>query len=269
MYLLENQEVPFYVFENLQAISEIRHFVSTRQGGVSEAPFDTLNVSLRFDDPSRVLQNRKILAEAVKMPAENFCWAQQVHGHRVALVGEKDRGRGRLTWDDAIPNADAMITQTPYICLAVTSADCVPLLFYDPVQKAIGAAHSGWRGTVQKIATHTVQALQKYFGSHPRDLLVGIGPCISGAIYEVGSEVETAVREAFGTEAGYLIPNTNTGKKHFDLVYANQQQLYALGIPEKNIEVSGFCTYQQADIFFSYRKQGGRTGIFASGIVLV
>jgi polyphenol oxidase len=262
--------VPYYIFQNLQPFTEIVHFVSSREGGVSQDEYNTLNISLKGnDDKAHILHNRQKLADTLQIPLEYFCFAQQTHEDVVAVIDKKDKGRGVYSQEDAMPQTDAMITQESDICLVVMSADCVPILLYDQKQKVIGAVHSGWRGTVKKILSLTVQKMIDVYHSNPKDILVGIAPCIGAEAYQVGEEVVQAVQEAFGTIEGYTQTHPQTGKKHLDLIYANQRQLLNLGIPTENMETSGFCTYQNADVFYSYRKSQGKTGIFASGIMLV
>lgn len=264
----QNEQIPFFLFEHLASFSKIKHFVSSRQGGVSIPPFDQLNLSFKHDDPSDVLQNRRILSEAVEIPLEYFCFAQQTHGNEVYVVGNQDRGRGAFNRQSEIPQVDALVTNSKDICLVVTSADCVPLLFFDPNCEVIAAAHSGWRGTVQKITTKTIQVMIDRFGSHPNDILVGIGPCIGVDRYEVGEEVIAEVDAAY-TQADDLLPfYENTQKRHFDLIQANIRQLKELQIPLKNVEIAHICTYDQSDVFFSYRREQNKVGIFGSGIML-
>ena len=256
----QKNQITYYQFKIFSVFPELLHFTSTRVGGMSSPPFNQLNLSYKHDIKSDVSDNRKILAETLNITANNFCFAKQNHGNRVHLVNNIK---------EDIPEADALISQSTSLCLVVTSADCVPILFYDPVQKVIGAAHSGWRGTVSKIASSTIQAMQQNFGSKIEDIRVGIGPCISVDNYEIGEDVVSAVREVY-EDADKLLPfYAQTQKRHFDLIQANLVQLKELEIPKKNIEIANLCTFENTHEFFSYRKQKGKVGVFGTGIMLV
>ena len=260
--MIKNQkdQLTYYQFKKFSIFPELLHFISTRSGGMSSPPFDQLNLSYKHDLKHDVSDNRKILAEALGISTDNFCFARQNHGNQVLVAEDCKAG---------IPEADALISQTTKVCLVVTSADCVPLLFFDPVRKVIGAAHSGWRGTVSKIATQTIYAMQQNFGSQITDIRVGIGPCIGVDNYEVGEDVVLAVTKAYG-EAEELLPYYHqTQKRHFDLIKANLFQLKELNIPQEHIETTNICTYQNTNEFFSYRKQKGKVGVFGTGIMLI
>ena len=251
----------FWNFENFSSLKGIRHFVSTRNGGVSDPPFDTLNLSFNVsDDPKHVASNRKLLSSALRFKVESLTTAKQVHGNKVAIVEREMRGKGANDHGSALDEIDAMVTDIPDILLMIQVADCVPLLLYDPKQKVIAAAHAGWRGTVLEIARNTVNSMVKRFKSDPAYIYVGIGPSIGPCCYEVGHEV---IREA----SKDLI-KTRNGKNYFDLWEANKSQLIEAGIPASNIEISRICTHCNSDTFFSSRAGGGVTGRFGAGIML-
>jgi polyphenol oxidase len=257
-------------FKNLSAQERIKHFVSTRMGGLSEAPYDSLNLGLHVgDDRDRVLKNRERLAEAVGIPLGQFTIARQVHSGNVKIISDGLQGSGSTGQENAIADTDAMVTDTPGICLIVLVADCVPLLFFDPKRRAIGVAHAGWRGTLKSIAFHTVSAMVKTFGSSPGDIMVGMGPSIGPCCYRVGPEVVSQVERVFHTKDEIIINETEEGQGYLDLWKANLEVLLRAGIETKNIEIAGKCTYDEPDSFFSYRRQGGTTGRFAAGIMLL
>lgn len=228
-----------FLFENLSHLKGIRHFVSTRNGGTSKPPFNTLNLSFNVsDDPKNVLQNRKLLTEALGIDIESITTAKQVHNNKIAVVTREMRGRGSNDHESALDDIDAMVTNVPGILLMIQVADCVPLLFYDPVKKVIAAVHAGWRGTVLKIARNTVKSMANKYKSDPYNIYVGIGPSIGPCCYEV------------------------------DLWETNKRQLLDSGIPQSNIEVSRICTRCEKKTFFSYRAGKGVTGRFGAGIML-
>jgi len=255
------------LFENLSHIKGIRHFISTRNGGVSKPPFDTLNLSFNVsDDPKHVALNRQILSSALGFKLECITAAKQVHGNKVAVTTKAMRGKGSNDHASALNGTDAMVTNVPDILLMIQVADCVPLLFYDPMQRVVGAAHAGWRGTVLKIAKNTVDTMIKQYRSDPAYIYVGIGPSIGPCCYEVGHEVINEVSR------NLKVPDmikTKNGKSFFDLWEANKRQLIGAGIPASNIEVSKICTHCNSDTFFSSRAGGGITGRFGAGIMLV
>ncbi len=270
MLKIQKNEIPLLQFQHLNALdAELFHCISTRQGGISQKPFDTLNMGLHVNDVvESVIQNREILAEAVQIPLEDFCFANQTHGSNIYLATQKDKGKGILDDMDSIRDTDAFITNEKGIFLTILSADCVSILLYDIQNKVIAAIHAGWKGTVNKIAVKTMLEMQGKFGSKPENILVGIGPSISPQQYEVGKEVEEAVLKSFGTLEKYMVFNEATSKYHFDLWYSNQKQLEDIGIPSKNIETARICTFEEEDLLFSSRKGHGKTGRFATGIML-
>lgn len=256
-------------FKNLSAYREIRHFVSTRSGGFSEFPFHSLNLGLHVgDDPDRVLKNRRRLAEAVGIRLDQFTIAGQVHSGNVRVVSDELRGSGSTDQEDAIEGTDAMVTDTPGICLIVLVADCVPMLFFDPSRQVIGVAHAGWRGTLKSVASNTVRAMEEAFGSSPGDIMVGIGPSIGPCCYRVGPEVISPVKGVLKGGSDYIVNESKGGEGYFDLWKANLEGLLDVGIDRNNIELALRCTCHEPDLFFSYRQRKGNTGRFAAGIML-
>lgn len=259
-----------FFFENLLRYPRIGHFVSTRAGGNSGPPFESLNLGFGVgDDQGAVVRNRTLLAEAVGISTQGLTMARQVHGARVDVVSRESRGRGAIDSRGEIDEADAMVTDVEDICLVVLLADCVPVIFYDTRKNVIGIAHAGWKGTVQRISEKTVTALEDRFGSAPHDIIVGIGPSAGPCCYEVGPEVASEVERVFGNRAGCL-RNDDAGDKHYlDLWRANMAQLVQSGIPEENIEVAKICTCHHNDVFYSFRADKGKTGRFGAGIVML
>ena len=248
-------------FNNLSKFKkEIEHFISDRKGGVSPAPYDSLNIGFNTqDDRKYVLRNRKALLEKVGIKLRALTTAKQTHSNNVYLVSPFQRGLGSKDYESAISDTDSLITRSPDILLLVQVADCVPLLIYDPKMKVIAAVHAGWKGTIAKIAEKTVKKMQEEFGSNPKDLVIGIGPSIGPCCYEVGDEV---------------IGNAGDMKKFidkknkFDLWKANEFQLTSVRVKRSNIEISGICTKDNSGKYFSARASNGMTGRFGAGIML-
>ena len=245
-----------YTFDALAAVPVVAH-VSTRHGGVSPEPWRSLNFSiLRGDTRERVLENRRRLGAAVGFTADQLVRCQQVHGTGIAKVDQSDAGR-------MIDGCDGLITDTPGLPISVVCADCVPLLLYDPVHRALGVCHAGWRGTVNGAAAAALWGLQAAFDTDPGAVVACIGPSIGPDSYEVGSEVwNMAQAKLPDADRFFSYPNGADGNPHFDLWAANQAQLLAAGVPLAQIEVSGIDTARHTDEFFSHRAEQGRCGLF-------
>lgn len=257
-----NDALKLWRFKILSQQTSIEHFISGRPGGVSEGEIGSLNLSFRAGDtPQNVQENRNRLAQSLGIAPVQLFFPAQTHSIHVKKVDPN-------TSSDSLIDTDALITNFPSICVCVMSADCVPILLYDPINKAVGAVHAGWRGTVGKIVTATVQAMQQAFGTRPADMIAGIGPSICPEVYQVGQEVIEAAIQAFGTKENLITNQNGEGKGFFNLWEANRMQLIGLGVRPEAIEVAGICTYQQSHQFFSARRSGNRAGRFAAGIML-
>jgi YfiH family protein len=244
-----------------------------RDGGVSEAAWASLNMGLHVGDlDEAVIANRRLLTDAVGWPFEAWTCAEQVHGNRVQQVTVAEKGRGRATLGDVLKDCDAIMTDVPGVLLASFYADCVPLYFYDPEHDAIALAHAGWKGTVQQIASETIQAMASAFGTNPHALLAAIGPSIGGCCYEVDGPVINQVQQLLeslglqGKEAETMLKTAGDGKANLDLKEINRQIMIKAGILPIRIELTEWCTGCRRDLFFSHRKEGGMTGRMASWI---
>ena len=218
---------------------------STRHGGVSEPPYASLNLSLHTDDTTAaVLENRRRLCEALHIAPERLCGGHQVHGDQVKQVTVPGYWQGY----------DAFITDQPDLYLSVSVADCTPVLIVDPVRRAVGAAHAGWRGTVAHIARSTVTAMQTAYGTDPADCYAYIGTCIDECSYAVDADV------ADHFPGAHKRWDDNQQKYFIDLKATNRQALLRVGLPEDHIEVSPYCTFVQNKDYFSHRFERGTTG---------
>ena len=263
------QSLSTFQFHNLSKQRGIDHFVSTRIGGLSPPPYESLNLGFHVEDNTKtVLQNRELLASNIGIPLSDFTIPKQIHSGTVTIVPKEMRGYGAADLDTAVEATDAVVTDVPGLCLTVLAADCVLVLFYDPLKKVIAAVHAGWRGTVKLAAQKTAETLREDFNCNPTDILVGIGPSIGPCHYEVGPEVISQVEDTFGSTDSYIRDETPDGKGYFNLWEANKRQVIEVGIPAQNIEVAQICTYCNAHLFFSERHQKGRTGRFGAGIML-
>lgn len=219
---------------------------STRHGGVSPAPFASLNLGINTDDdPANVDENRRRFFTAVGAgPDMPFASAHQVHGTNILYTTQAGRFEGY----------DALITDQPGLLIGVTVADCVPILIYDLENRAVGAVHAGWRGTSGRLVAKTLAAMQQQFGTSAEHCYAYIGTCIDTDSFEVGDEVAEQFAPAFKRT------NPTTGKTHVDLKAANAKFLTDFGIPQRQIDVSPFSTVLHNDTYFSYRAERGQTG---------
>lgn len=246
------------------------HGLSCRGGGVSKAPWASLDLGLHVgDNPDDVVENRRRYLSALGLDASRLVTPEQVHGEAIKRVGRAEAGRGALSYADSIAKTDALITDVPGLPLLLCFADCTPILFLDPVHRAVGIAHGGWKGTVRRIAAKTARRMQQEFGTRPEDLLVGIGPSIGPCCYEVGPEVERQFDEAFPGHRAELFSHPDAeGGTHLSLWAANRLQLEEVGVLPEHIDEARTCTACHHDDFFSYRADGGKTGRLAAVIAL-
>jgi YfiH family protein len=271
----EDQLNLFYIDSWQKSYPQLKVGFTSRSGGTSTAPFHSLNLGLHVADAEEdVISNRERLADAVRLPIGSWVYAEQVHGNEVKLLTLSDRGKGIHSRESAIQAKDAFITQEPDICIAALFADCVPLYFYDPIHQAIGLAHAGWKGTVQEIAAATVYGMQQHFNSKPHEIKAAIGPSIGICCFEVDEVVMNKVWELFSRDMMEkdgdkpLFHEKENGKFMLNLQEMNRQIMIKAGILPSHIEVSDYCTSCRTDLFFSHRKENGKTGRMVAWIGL-
>lgn len=214
------------------------HGFTTRWGGVSQAPFNELNLGGSDDRTDHILENRKLVFEKLQLDFNQLCNLKQVHGAEVCIA------------KPGMQQGDALVTNELNHVLAISIADCYPILFHDPVNNVIGAAHAGWRGTVNRIARNTIEKMCS-LGAHPKHIKVAIGQGISQKKFEVGEEVISEFKEKQFSE-------TLFEGNYIDLIRANIQVMEESGITTKNIWTMNRCTFEVD--FFSYRRDKGLTG---------
>jgi len=254
----------FLTFPRLGDPKVLTHFVSTRSGGVSLGKLEGLNVSFKVgDDPVRVRENRELLSRAVGMDITSALTLDQVHSDKVVVLRAGDVPKG----GESLGEADAVITDHKGVTLQVLVADCLPVLFYDPVRRVAGLAHAGWRGTLSHIAAKALLAMQEAFGTQPADVKALLGPCIGPCCYEVGQDVKKEFEGVFPW-ASEVFERSLGGAWKLDLASANGRQLIEVGLREVNLIRSGLCTVDHLDLFYSHRAEAtpqgptGRLGIF-------
>lgn len=244
----------------------VPHGFSTRGGGVSAPPWDSLNLGVgRGDDDSAVRENYRRFCGAVGISAERAVLSRQIHETTVRLCTAEDAGKGLFSPRDY--TADALITQEPALPLVVFSADCGILLLHDPVAQAAGAVHAGWRGCAAGIVEQTVQAMAAVFGSRPENIRAAIGPCIGQCCFETDGDVPAAMRAALGADAEPYIA-VKGPKWHVDLAGLNRRWLLRAGLLPEHIDVCGLCTACHPELFWSHRKMGNARGAQIAAISL-
>lgn len=259
--------VKYITFPKLQSRSEIRHIFSTRIGGVSTGRYTSMNLSFsNGDDRENVLKNYKILCDIAEIDINHLTLSHQTHTNNVKIVTAADKGTG--VFKDSFNKIDGLITNTPGVALVTQYADCTPLLFFDPEKKVIASSHSGWRGTVKEIGAVTVEKMSKYFGCNPKDIIVGIGPCIGKCCYEVDTVVFDEFKKIEYLDLNTIFTDKGNGKFMLDTVEANRQILIHAGIDENNMDISDLCTNCYSDELHSHRATKGERGNMAAIIEL-
>ena len=248
---------PFYRFDHLSKEKSLIHAVSKKSITESYAFSLALHTG---EDREKIISNRRQLAEQLTLKEDAvFVVANQTHSDHIAVI-ETKKMRGWEGTEDAVEDCDALVTKQSGVVLAVLTADCVPVLLYDPIRKVVAAVHAGWRGTESGIVQKTIEVMQKKFDSDPADILAGVAPAIGKCCYEVGEDVASH----FGDYPDAV--ERHGGKYMLDLPEINRLQMLSAGIHEAHIEMSGICTACESEHFFSYRKEQGCSGRFMSMI---
>lgn len=222
--------------------------------------------SLSVDNPDMALQNRHDLYAGIGAYLENSVFMDQVHGTHVHRVTASDAGAGAYNNTDAIEKTDALITNIPGMVLNILTADCAPIIIYDPKNHVIAAVHAGWRGSVNGIVTKTIQAMHTSYGSLPQNMHVYIGPCIQKSCYEVDNTVAGCIPDDIASKV--ITPSENPGKYCFDLPGYNACLLQNAGILPANIQKSDVCTHCDPDMY-SHRASGGKDGRMLTSVLLL
>ena len=248
-----------------QALEGVAHGFSTRLGGVSPAPWDSLNLGVgRGDTMENVQENYRRFCAVLGMDDRRAVLSKQIHEDVVRHVTEEDAGKG-LYRDRDYSSVDGMVTNVPHLPLVVFSADCNVILLYEPVGRAIGACHAGWRGTALGIAKKTAQEMVQLFGCEARNIRAAIGPAIGQCCFETDEDVPTALREALGEEVAPYITWNGT-KYHIDLKAVNALWLRKAGV--ERIDICDHCTACRPDLYWSHRKMGNARGAQIAMIAL-
>ncbi|MEA3454093.1 MAG: peptidoglycan editing factor PgeF [Candidatus Caldatribacteriota bacterium] len=263
-------QIKYFNCRELDNTNLVINAFTTRFGGVSESPFNNLDLAYNVGDKeSCVAENRKIILDVLNIDYRNTVSAQQVHKDRIVLVRKEDKGKGAFKYSNGIAQTDALITDIPGIPLLMCYADCVPVFILDPVKKAIALIHSGRRGTELELTLKTLFKMIKIFETNPRFCLAAIFPSIGPCCYNI---TEPNKIDGYWLNKdkynGEPISLQNKSGRSLDLKKANRLQLIKAGLQEKNIFINEICTADHPELLFSYRRDKGNTGRMAAIFML-
>ena len=256
-------EVLYLSYPLLEKTGLVKHGFSTRIGGVSEGIYSSMNLSFtRGDDENAVRENYRRMAKTLGVKEDSFIFSAQTHTTNVHKVTLDNRS-------DQLQDIDGLITDVPGLCLVTSYADCVPLYFVDPVHRAIGLSHSGWRGTVGKIGQETLQKMRVEYGTNEKDVIAAIGPSICQDCYEVSEDVIDQFKEAFDSKYWDDLFYQKENKKYqLNLWKANEIILLEAGVKRENIVVTNVCTSCNSNMLYSHRASKGQRGGLAAFMAL-
>jgi polyphenol oxidase len=256
------ENITVYQSENIESCNGVTHFFSTRKGGVSTGVFQSLNFGTHHGEIENMQQNLELFKQSMGFSNIRFVVPHQTHSDVVAVVNESN-------YEQDFFNTDALLTNLPDVMVCIKTADCVPILLFDPIKKVVGAVHSGWRGTAQNIIGKAIVIMNIEFGCLPADIYAIIGPCIGQAKYEIGEEVKIAIEPLLSRPENVLSAiDSKTGKSYLNLTEANHQLLELAGIKKEKIDSAGLCTFSLPDEFYSARRDGHVTGRMINGIAI-
>jgi len=265
--LKQKEDLLYLEFKNLKKYDDIlTHCFTTRLGGVSEGECTSLNLSFnRNDSKENVLQNYRIIADAIDVDFDKMVLSNQIHDDKIKIIQTEDAGKG-LTKESDIIGFDGLSTNQPGIPLVTFYADCVPVLLLDPVKKAITAVHSGWKSTVKNISYQALKVMKDSYGSDVKDIQVAIGPSICSDCFEVDIDVYNCFVQKFSWCTKHT--DYRNGKYYIDLPQIIRRVLVDSGVSSENILISGVCTKCNNDVFFSFRGDNRKTGSLAAIMML-
>ena len=267
IYKRTNKGTGLYCAEALDKAGGVSHGFSTREGGITvDPPKASLNLSwTRCGSPEEVIANFKIFAEGADIDYDDMAVVNHEHGTNVLRIAHEHRGRG--FYKDPLPPCDGIITDDPTVTLVTSHADCGAYFFYDPVHRAIGMAHAGWKGTLLRIGAEMARRMAEEFDTDPSDIIAATGPCICRDCFEVDADLG----EKFQSEFGYpgISRPGRQGKAYVDLELAAAVQFVEAGIRPESITLMNACTYENRQHFFSHRRDKGITGSMAAYIKLI
>ena len=256
----EGRRFPYLYYPLLEETGMVNHCFTTRMGGVSQGIFASLNLSFsRGDERENVEENFRRTAQIFDADWKDFVLSQQTHTTNVKQVGRADAGKG-VTKPQDFSDVDGLITNEPGLVLVTLYADCVPLYFVDPVHRAIGLSHSGWKGTVGRMGKATLEAMEREFHTEPEEVLCAIGPSICQKCYEVSEDVAAEFEREFSGQTEIILEKKENGKYQLDLWKANEIVLLEAGVRPEHLAVTTVCTCCNDKLLFSHRASQGKRG---------
>ena len=263
-----DRKLPLLQFPLLSGTEIVKHAFTTREGGVSEGMFASLNLSFsRGDDPDAVRENYRRIAAAFEKEVTDIVCSDQTHTTNVRRVDRTYGGCGVIK-ERPYTDVDGLVTNEPGLILATFYADCVPLYFVDPVHRAIGLSHSGWRGTVARMGQATLDKMKAEFDTDPKDVYAAIGPSVCQDCYEVSKDVADAFKEAFAGHEDDILIDKGNGKYQLDLWKSNEIVMLDAGIKKEHLAVTNICTCCNARLLFSHRASKGKRGNLGAFLML-
>lgn len=267
------QPEPFHLLSNgilqLQTNCAVAAGFTTRTNGTGKPPYESRNTAFHVGEEKNItINNRMSTAEHIGRPLSTWTAEEQIHGSRIVEISHSDAGKGSEQRETSVAEADGMITQSKEVTLVSFYADCVPLFFYAENSAVAGIAHAGWKGTAADIGAEMVRAFAEK-GIPPEQIYAAIGPAISGANYEVDETVLSALKDQHDFSSEEPWDRKANGRYALDLKRANRLLLEQAGAPPERIAVSGYCTYAEEELFFSHRRENGKTGRMMSYIYII
>lgn len=269
MTIVQKQQegVTFFASEEMEQAGGVAHGFSTRLGGVSQGMWASLNLGVsRGDDPDHVRENYRRFLAAVGAQGPRMAQSCQVHGSHVRVITQADVKED--PYEKVSYEADGLVTDLPGVTLVIFSADCLPILYYDPVRQVVGAAHAGWRGTAADMAGAVVRKMEEVYGCQPQDILAAIGPGIGPCCFETHEDVPNAMMAAFSTPVLQYLHIQENGKYSVDLKGINSMRLEKAGLLPEHIGICDQCTSCHQKLFWSHRCVGTNRGSMAAAIQL-
>lgn len=262
MRIEKKGDLEVVIFDNLHKTGLVKHCFTTRHGGVSQGCYGSMNMGLsRGEEVALVRKNYEILGDALGFHAESYVTSQQTHTTNVRRVTRADAGKGVFR-ERGYADVDGLITDEPQIPLVIFGADCVPIFLLDKKRKAIGMAHCGWKGTGNRMAAHTLQAMVDAFGTDPADVTAAIGPSIGRCCFQVDEPVVELFRKNLPFADEVIFDDPHEAEKYrIDLWATNRRLLADMGVTD--IEVAGLCTMCDTQRFYSHRRMGEQRGVMA------
>lgn len=261
-------QLPLLHYPILDQTGIVEHCFTTRLGGISEGVCSSLNLSFsRGDDPKAVMENYRRVAEVFGKTVDDFVCTDQTHTTTVLQVGKDEKGYG-VTREKPYTDVDGLITNEPGVILSTFYADCVPLYFVDPVHKAIGLSHSGWRGTVGRMGQKTLEAMAEAYDTKPEDVYAAVGPSICQECYEISEDVAMHFYTEFDGHGDEILITKGSGKYQLDLWKTNEIVLLEAGIKPEHLVVTNVCTCCNSEVLFSHRASQGKRGNLAAFLML-